>query len=158
MKRTQLYFISAAILSLLLISCIDKQSKPEKGIVGKWEFVKVEPDVETSDSILTAKLSAEMLDGRTGKDLEGNPTMLIFSDNGILTINGNPATYGIKEDKLRFRIEGNVMLNDFSLKEDSLVVHIDVTEIGKKNLKNNMDIGDDVEIKKLIMIQHFVRK
>lgn len=156
--KQAIFYLPTIILTMLLMSCSGNKAKPENGIVGKWEFVKLEPDVETSDSILTAKLSAEMLDGRTGKDLEGNSTMLIFSDNGILTINGNPGTYAINEDKLRFRIDGNIMINDFSLKEDSLVVHIDVTEIGKKNLKNNMDIGDDVEIKKLIMIQHFVRK
>lgn len=152
MERMLLYFIHTFILAVLLISCTSKQMKPEKGIVGKWEFVKSEPDVETSDSTLTAKLSAEMFGDRMGKDLDGNPMKLIFSDNGILTINGNPATYAIVDGKLRVVIEGNDMLNDFRLKGDSLELHINMKEIIGSSIKENE------KIKRLGMIQYFVRK
>lgn len=159
MTKTQLYFISVAILSLLLLACAGKQAKGENGIVGKWELVKLELDVITSDSVATAKFKESMDKTATTKDIEGNNMNMTFTENGILTISGGgTGTYGIEGNKLRIRMQGDVIFNNFKIERDTLIMYLDMKEIAGNNLKDGVDIGDDVEIEKLVIIEHFVRK
>lgn len=154
MKRTQLYFISLAILSLLLLACGGKQSKQESELLGKWELIKIEPNIVTSDSVLTAKLEKELY-SLPLKDEGGNSLSMTIIDNGILKINDrDEGTYAIDGDKLSLRMNQDTLNNDFKIKGDTLILSSDLKNIYPQE---EMDIME-AEVEKLVMRLFLVRK
>ena len=153
--------MTVLIISLSLISCTNKQTKSENLIVGKWEFAKFEPNVITSDSAATAQIENEMLGAkdRMGIDPEGNIMTMSFSKNGIFTSPDNtPGTYSVDNGKLSLRIQGNVMINDYEIRNDTLIIDFDLKKIYGNDLKKNFNLEDEVEVEKLEMIQYHKRK
>lgn len=159
MKRTQLYFISAAILSLLLLACAGKQAKGENGIVGKWKFAKMTGDVVASDSLFTSRMM-NLLNGDlpTGPDGKVNIPIFEFKENGIMDNDGTPGTYSVEGDKLRIRGGERIEFVKFNIKDDTLLITLDYWDDHYQNEKELLKIPDSVEVEKYLLNLFFVKE
>lgn len=157
MKRTRLYFISIVILSMLFISCADKEAKPDKELLGKWEYLKIETDIVTSDSAFSSLMKAKFKAGPP--ELPGedeNVALFNFREKGILENKGNPGTYSVSGDQMRMRIEGRTDLFNFEIREDTLILKVDFLSDNIKE-ENVLNAPDSVKVEKFLFTLYLLK-
>lgn len=156
MRKDFLFIAAILIAGFIFASCGSKGKTEENSIVGKWEFIGVDPDIKTSDPDATAKIIAFI----TKDNKENNGLIAEYTEDGrMLDNNGELQTYSISKDEITTNFEGMSAKNKFQIKNDTLSIFEDITSIFKnEGPRSMMGIADSVRVEKAVFAINFVRK
>lgn len=156
MKRNTILLFSILLLACLLIACGGKDNKTVNEIVGKWEFLDIEYDVDVPNTDNIDKIE-EILEGYEVMIRENAPMWSMeFTRDGrsvgnsregdSYTISGDTLSIftGMQKEMMKFRIGG-----------DTLITEVDVT----RDIKAAVSMRDvDENIEKCICRIFYVRE